>query len=100
MFKPFFVHRHTNRKFHKRDNRPRGYTLLVRPKHDDYRNCIISGTWCSKEDNFCREIGRENAMRAEQKEINKRDLPKFLNRMNEECGLGFENFNYIYKYLF
>lgn len=114
MFKPFFVHRHTNRKFHKRDHRPRGFTLYVQPDPENYRNCVISGTWCSKDDNFCRSVGRNNALNAEQKVINKRDLPKIVDRMAQECALDYyersskqaaaahvrENFEYLYKYLF
>lgn len=100
MFKPFFIHRHTNAKFNKRDNTPRGFSLYVAPVTDNYKNCIISGTWCSNKDNFCRNTGRNNAIMAETKEINKRDLPKILRRMNEECDFDVEDFNYIYKYMF
>ena len=109
MFKPFFVHRHTNLKFPKRVSHPRGFTLYVQPDPNDYKMCVVSGTWCAHDDNFCRKIGRDNAIKAEQRTLNKRDLPAFLNRMEEECQLDFvredysgigSDFTYIYKYLF
>lgn len=101
MFKPFFVHRHhRDPNFLKRYKRPRGFTLYVQPKLDDYKMCIISGTWCSNADNFCRKIGRDNAIKAEQHVINKRDLPKWVSRMATECGMGGEYDEYLYKYLF
>ena len=102
MFKPFFVHRHTNRKYNKRDNYPRGFTLYVQPDPNDYKVCVVSGTWCSNADNFCRKTGRDNAIKAEQRTINKRDLPALLDRMMYECALSDppDSFQYIYKYLF
>lgn len=100
MFKSFYVHQQNtfkNRNIH----RPRGFTVKVSHDPNNERNCIIQGTWCSGKDQFVKKEGRKYADAAEQVSINKRDLPKWIARMNTEINMsGYEPaFYYLLKYV-
>lgn len=101
MFKPFYVHQHSNAKYAKRDNTPRGFTLYVQQDPNEPHNVIVQGAWCSNKDNFCRRIGRNTANFAEEKSINKRDLPKLLTAMMHACQFEAvdQDFYYVWRYV-
>lgn len=82
MFKPFYVHINPHAPGKMSSRHPRGATLLVKPG-DDHRSCVVQGAWCSPKDAFCKKTGRATAAQAEEKIINRRDLPKLCDTMED-----------------
>ena len=79
-FKSFFIHKnllathgHTARKWAKTN----GFTAYVSPVENP-REVSIQIVQCTGKDEFCKKIGREQAMLAEPLIINKRDVPSVL----------------------
>lgn len=109
-FKPFFFHHDELRGMSKQTlkelstvqrHRPRGFTMFVQPS-DNPRMIKVQVAMCSPKDNFCKKIGREQALQHEIKEINARDLPKtigeFVSKTTWGCAWA-RGYDYMLKYV-
>lgn len=80
MFKPFYIHINLTSQWSKEDLKKlpfRGVTAYISPA-DDSKECNVQATFCSRKDPFNKKLGREAAMKAESKAINKRRVPAIL----------------------
>lgn len=71
-FKPFYIHEHG-----KYFTKYRGLTAYISPS-DNLRQIYVQAAFCSKKDQFCKRIGREQAQLAKAELINTRQLPRWI----------------------
>lgn len=75
--------------------------MFVQPSHNP-RMIKVQVAMCSPKDNFCKKVGREQALQHEIKEINARDLPKTIADYMAKTtwGRGHETqYTYMLKYV-
>lgn len=93
MFKPFFVHINPHAPGKRTNKHPRGATMYVSPSEDE-RICQVQVALCSPKDEFNKKIGRETAMKAGIKIVNRRMVPKLAKRLAGECKAPWGYYEY------
>lgn len=100
-FKPFYVH--FNLGPGKLSSKFRGFTAHVAP-HDS-RNVAVKLTFCSKRDQFCKKVAREEVDHKPAQVVNARQLSKFMAQQRAQCHghTAYEwehhEYDYLYKYM-
>lgn len=76
--KPFYIHKQTpGGKFN-------GFTAKVEPTGNP-QTVKVAVAFCSRKDNFVKSVGRDVAEQQAFNEINKRQLPDWLNQQELHC---------------
>jgi hypothetical protein len=104
MFKPFYIHRHSNlRGFNAIErNMPWAFTAKVEPCKESSREVLVAVTFCSQKDQFCKATGRAEVEQQSFTRINTRHLPKYLAEQDAKVfggGCSDMAFNYVLKYV-
>jgi hypothetical protein len=101
-FKPFYIH-YQNPYIDHHSN-THGFTAYIAPGKKK-RECNVQISMCSKKDQFCKKIGREEAHKTVKITCNPRQVAKILGEAKQySTGLfswrGNEaDYYYVYKYM-
>lgn len=105
MFKPFYIHHHTQYKgLNSIDrNKPNGFTVKVEPVEDSPREVKVAVTFCSQKDQFCKAVGRAEVEQHSFTRINIRKLPEYLAEQQQKTLYGecvsHRQWNHVLKYV-
>jgi hypothetical protein len=98
-FKPFYIHYQNPYIDHHHNTR--GFTAYIAPGKKK-RECNVQISMCSKKDQFCKKIGREEAHKTVKITCNPRQIAKILGEAQQYClGMGgFGDYEYQYYYVY